>query len=300
MSSKKRVEWVFVFRTPTDLHAFIQIVENVISPEDTLVGREPKIESRRDDSLERKNIEYLERMGLAPEGAELASPQRAEQAVKPEKKKREEPGTSQDRVSQSLQVIKDKVFEQKLKEEALLLEEKKKREAKNELEMKAMLEQKDVLQFAWKINYQNHMLDYSRLASNPDDIAQNGLKLFKMISEFRSNAVTKVREIVDELCFPQNARKNLPTAKHFSEELHEDELEGAVPVKLVFRDDNYLVTVAIPEETEKVYLKDKGFSPFVVDEGAVGAAETAKGVATGVLGPGHDKRRDPRAGQPAE
>ncbi len=208
-------------------------------------------------------------MGLTPDGQNQATPQPAEQTGKPEKKKLEELGSSQDRVSKNLQVIKDKVFEQKLKEEALLLEEKKKREAKNELEMKAMMEQKDVMQFAWKINYQNHMLDYTRLSTSPDEIAQNGLKLFKMISEFRANAVTKVREIIDELCFPQNARKNEPIARVYSEDLHESEQAAAVPIKLLFRDDNYLVTVAIPEETEKVYLKDKGFSPFVVDEGAV-------------------------------
>ena len=267
------MEWVFVFRTPSDLHTFIQIVENVISPEDTLIGREPKIEARREDSLERKNIEYLERMGLAAEGKGPTQPQQTESPGRSERKKKEEAATGQERVPGNLQLIKDKVFEQKLKEEALMLEEKKKKEAKTELEMKTMMEQKDVMQFAWKINYQNYMADYAKLASNADDIAQNGLKLFKMISEFRNNAVSKAREIVDELCFPQNARKNAPAAKLFSEDLHESEQEGAVPVKLVFRDDNYVVTVSIPEEVEKVYLKDKGFSPFVVDEGAVGCGE---------------------------
>ena len=259
------MEWVFVFRTPTDLHTFIQIVENLTNPDETLIGKEPRIESKREDSLERRNIEYLNQMGIGPDMDEKVE-QMMEERKKPDRKKVSNEENDQQRIKKNVEIIKDKVFEQRKNEEALMLEEKKMRDAKSEIEQKALKEQKDIQQFAWKINYNNFMREYSTLDGSSDKIYQNGNKIAKLISEFKANTSAKFREIVDELCFPQNIRKNKPVSKAFSEESNED---SSLPIKLIFKDENYQITISIPEVCEKVFLKDRGFNPFVIDETAV-------------------------------
>ena len=265
MPSRKKVEWVFVFRTPTDLHTFIQIVENLTNPDETLIGKEPRIESKREDSLERRNIEYLNQMGIGPDMEEKVESM-MEETKKPDRKKVSNEENDQQRIKKKVEIIKDKVFEQRKNEEALMLEEKKMRDAKSEIEQKALKEQKDIQQFAWKINYNNFMREYSTLDGSSDKIYQNGNKIVKLISKFKANTSAKFREIVDELCFPQNIRKNKPVSKAFSEESNED---SSLPIKLIFKDENYQITISIPEECEKVFLKDRGFNPFVIDETAV-------------------------------
>lgn len=265
MPSRKKVEWVFVFRTPTDLHTFIQIVENLTNPDETLIGKEPRIESKREDSLERRNIEYLNQMGIGPDMEEKVE-QMMEERKKPDRKKVSNEENDQQRIKKNVEIIKDKVFEQRKNEEALMLEEKKMRDAKSEIEQKALKEQKDIQQFAWKINYNNFMREYSTLDGSSDKIYQNGNKIAKLISEFKANTSAKFREIVDELCFPQNIRKNKPVTKVFSEESNGD---SSLPIKLIFKDENYQITISIPEVCEKVFLKDRGFNPFVIDETAV-------------------------------
>lgn len=105
---KKRAEWVFVFRTPHDLHAFIQIVENVTSP-DTPISRDPPVVALpRSDSLERRNKEYVKRLGLADE--EEVKQDIAEKYQETVTNK-EETG---DRIAAQVQKIKDKVYSQKL------------------------------------------------------------------------------------------------------------------------------------------------------------------------------------------
>ena len=72
------------------------------------------------------------------------------------------------------------------KQEALLLEEKQKTEVQNERELKALLEQRDLLQHAWKIEYQELLINVTtqQPGSRIDDVLTNGIKLFKVVNEF--------------------------------------------------------------------------------------------------------------------
>lgn len=116
---RKKVEWVFVFRTPLDLHAFIEIVENSTNPDSSLIGAEPKIQNKgRSDSLERRNIEHIKRLGLGPEDdEELGDTSRRKllaDVMKSQPMMQELKETEEDERAKKVQIIKKKVFEQKL------------------------------------------------------------------------------------------------------------------------------------------------------------------------------------------
>lgn len=112
--SRKRSDWVFVFRYPQDLHAFIQIVENVTNPDSSIISKEPNYDMlKRSDSLENRNIEYIERMGLrkGDQDTKLTEIERLYNQNTGEKK--EEDLTEEERRERDVKLIKDKVFEKK-------------------------------------------------------------------------------------------------------------------------------------------------------------------------------------------
>ena len=106
---KKFAEWVFVFRTPHDLHAFIQIIENVTNPEVPLSRDQLAVALPRSDSLERRNKEYVKRLGIDQD-----DDGQREIDLKTEAKTDETALESGDRIAAQIQKIKDKVFSQKL------------------------------------------------------------------------------------------------------------------------------------------------------------------------------------------
>lgn len=60
---KKKVEWLFVFRTSIDLQLFLAIIENVTNPEVPLSRDQPVVTLPRSESLERRLKEHLKRLG---------------------------------------------------------------------------------------------------------------------------------------------------------------------------------------------------------------------------------------------
>lgn len=106
---KKKAEWIFVFRNPHDLHTFIQIVENVTNPE-IPISKDPPITSiPRSDSLERRNKDYVKRLGLDKDD-EI----KREKDPEAEATANETALETADKTAIQIQKIKDKVFSQKL------------------------------------------------------------------------------------------------------------------------------------------------------------------------------------------
>lgn len=111
MPIKKRSEWVFVFRTPLDLHNFISIVENV-NPESLITKVQPVVTFGRSDSLERRNRDYLRRQGIEVEDEEPG--------IKPEKILMTEEDIKAEEINEEnnralkIQKIKEKVDAQRL------------------------------------------------------------------------------------------------------------------------------------------------------------------------------------------
>jgi len=261
LPSRKKLEWVFAFRTPQDLHTFIQIVENVTNPDTSVLGKEPRFENRvKAESLQDRDIKFMERLGVPP-GEE---PDPTVQDQSKQKKVKGEEIDDDDRRARDVQLIKDKIFNERMKEEALLLEEKRRNEAKDLEEMKQQMEQKDKQQTAWKLYYQSYLSECHNLSKVADDIVTNAMRLFKLVNEYAINAQAKLKDIVDDMCFPDNFRKYKP-------ELVIDPeygLDDDVPMKLLFKDENYFIYISLAEEVDKVSLKEKNLEPYVIEEAA--------------------------------
>lgn len=145
------------------------------------------------------------------------------------------------------------------------MEQKQQSEQQLEKEMKTVMEQKDLLQYSWKINYQTYISDYYSGSSEYNALMHNGVKLFKLLSEFRINATQQVEKMIKELCLPPNLRTFNPV----SIISNPDGLHPDVPSKLFYQSENYLVTVCAPEEINLHYLREKGFESFVVEDNSV-------------------------------
>lgn len=107
---KKRSEWVLVFRTPHDLHTFIDIVEHVTIPEAPINRDQPIMPSLRSDSLERRNREYLKKLGIdvgRSDGEDF-------DLKTADDKDKEERISEQEARAKNIQKLKDKVFRQQL------------------------------------------------------------------------------------------------------------------------------------------------------------------------------------------
>lgn len=104
-----------MFRTPQDLHTFIQIVENKNQPDTSqrqLAAQQSRVAVP--DELESRNLQYLQRMGLlemlGPEDdlpAQTGPQQTLNNYILDEKLSEEEER------ARKVQLIKDKVFQQK-------------------------------------------------------------------------------------------------------------------------------------------------------------------------------------------
>ena len=74
-----------------------------------------------------------------------------------------------------------------------------------------------------------------------------------------------MRLLIDDLCLPAGLRR-YKSKSFWAKNVNE---ETTVPVKIVFEDVRYMVTVAIAEEERRQQLSDKGLNTVIIDEASV-------------------------------
>ena len=72
--------------------------------------------------------------------------------------------------------------------------------------------------------------------------------------------------MIDDLCLPSGLRR-YKSKSVWAKNANED---SSVPIKIVFEDVRYVVTVAIAEEERRQQLSDKGLNTVIIDEVSVG------------------------------
>ena len=129
------------------------------------------------------------------------------------------------------------------------------------------MDMKDRMQYAWKINFQQLIKSAGEvtLNNNPEQIIKNAMQLANLISEFKKNAMSRARDLINELIFPINVRNFRPI--HITEAV--GTTDPNIPTSLKFQDDNYMFVLNICEEIEKVSLLEKQLDPFVIEENSV-------------------------------
>lgn len=117
-----------------------------------------------------------------------------------------------------------------------------------------------------KIQYEQSLFDYASLGTDTDTVVQNGINIMTYTAKFAEKAKAKVNEIIDELFLPNNVRNNKFSNVTYSS----TSLDSEIPSKIIFKDDFFIISIALPELVEKVHMLEHGFGPTVVEENSVG------------------------------
>lgn len=186
--NKKKTQWVFVFSTPFDLQKLAKLIENSTKPRELLdLERIPQPDFETAQESERKQL-YLNRMGLNidqnnEEGEFVKTPEKIYEVNEYEG---DEEKARKARLKRDMEIIRNKALqEEKRKEEALLLEMKKKNERiELQKEIQNNLEERNMVELTWKINFQNFILENLKDNSLNNSIPL-GIKLFNLVSDFK-------------------------------------------------------------------------------------------------------------------
>lgn len=91
------------------------------------------------------------------------------------------------------------------------------------------------------------------------------MQLGNLISDFKKNAASRARDLINELIFPINVRSFKPVETVAAV----GTTDPNIPVSMKFVDDNYMFFLNISEEIEKVSLLERNLDPFVIEENSV-------------------------------
>lgn len=149
----------------------------------------------------------------------------------------------------------------------------------SKIEKKTQDIQSEQQNFVIKNQYESNIYDYCRLGTETDQVVQNGINIVTLTNNFAERAKAKVIEIIDELFLPKNIRLNRFSNISFSS----SSLDGEIPNKIIFKDEFLTISVALPEQAEKVQLLEHGLETMIVEENSVFNFYPAQGTSVGIF-----------------
>ncbi|KRX09278.1 hypothetical protein PPERSA_05947 [Pseudocohnilembus persalinus] len=185
-SENNLIIWIFKFHKPFPSSLQRDKEEEDLEREAQLFEQEKK---REQEERDKKMVEEYQKQ-------QLEQQKFIEQTKKEMQKKQQEEEEKQKKMQQELQRKKEQE------------EYEKQNKIVKEQEEKKIKEKMEKLEQAWEFRFHNYWeLCANKEEDNYETSFKCGIKLYKLIGEFRKKCVQVAQEIIDELIFPEQFRK---------------------------------------------------------------------------------------------